>query len=183
LQYLNIASIRNQGWELHGSLQLGPITTRGTYSWTKSRTIGVTEKYRSVLPKYSFYEPGATFSYLPEHTFAGGVTYARSGTTVGININGIGRARNDQNTFVLTHLSRAAIRLSQNVANMVSQSAYVSFNNMYATADASVNHRFSSAIEGVLQMQNLTNRYVNDSNGAYATIGRQVKVGARVRAR
>jgi outer membrane receptor protein involved in Fe transport len=46
-KYLHIGSIRNQGWELQGTLNLGPFATRGTYSWTKSRVIGITPMYRS----------------------------------------------------------------------------------------------------------------------------------------
>src|SRR5262249_52882271 len=60
---LNMGSIRNQGWELQASANLGPLTTRGTYSWTKSRTIGVNPKYRAFFANQPQYTPGATFQY------------------------------------------------------------------------------------------------------------------------
>jgi outer membrane receptor protein involved in Fe transport len=52
-QYLNIGAIRNQGWELQGSVNTGPLTTRGTYSWSKSRIIGIIPKYRTLLDRVS----------------------------------------------------------------------------------------------------------------------------------
>lgn len=58
-QNLNVGSIRNQGWELQGSINTGPFTTRGTYSWTKSRVIGITPKYSplvlGITPRCSIY--------------------------------------------------------------------------------------------------------------------------------
>jgi outer membrane receptor protein involved in Fe transport len=178
-QYLNVGSIRNQGWELQGSANAGPITTRATYSWTKSRTIGITPKYRAVLANQTQYQPGAMFSFLPEHTWALGVTYARTRTTVAVNVTGIGQLGNSRDEFFNRHIS-GGIRLLVNRLN-ASNGPYFNFNNGYALADFTAAHRFARAVEGVLQVQNLTNRYENDSDAGYATIGRQMKVGLRIR--
>lgn len=178
-RYVNIGTIRNQGWELQGSVNLGRLTTRGTYSWTKSRTIGVNSKYRASFANNPQYQPGATFMYLPEHTWAMGMTYATGSTTVGLNVTGIDRARNETDEFSFQNFS-SAIRLPQNRLN-ISSAGYVNFNPGYAMADLAVSHRFLSWVEGVLQVQNITDRYVNDYTAGYATMGRQVKAGARLR--
>jgi hypothetical protein len=178
-QNLNIASIRNQGWELQGSVNLGPLTTKGTYSWTKSRTIGVNPQYYALLTG-ARYRPGATFSYLPEHTWAVGLTYARAGTTMSLNTTGTGRVMNffdDRYYQVLD----SRIRLLPDRQNTTSGSLYVSTNRAYLLADMTMSHRLSPRLEGVLQAQNITDQYKNDYWAAHATMGRQVKLGARMR--
>jgi len=181
-QYLNIGSIRNQGWELQGSANVGPLTTRGTYSWTKSRTIGVNPKYRSYFSDQPQYTPGATFQYLPEHTWAWGVTYDRAQSTVGLNVTGIGRVfTGNRDKFYLQHLN-GSIRLQQNQLNVRSlDGAYINSNSGYALVDLTALHRFSPRVEGVLQVQNLANRFTNDYDAEYASMGRQTKGGIRVR--
>jgi outer membrane receptor protein involved in Fe transport len=181
-QAVNVGSIRNQGWELQGSVQTGPVTTRGTYSWTKSRTMGVNPKYRSFFTQsyYPQYQPGATFQYLPEHTWAVAMMYARAQTTLGINLTGVGQIRNINNDFFNKNLNSNYMRLRSNLYSYNAARTYVNFNNGYALADLNATQRFSSRIEGVLQVQNLTDYYKNDFWAEYATMGRQVKGGVRV---
>jgi outer membrane receptor protein involved in Fe transport len=182
-QVLNVGSIRNQGWELQGSVNTGPLTTRGTYSWTKSRVIGVTAAVRRLFPAvdYPEYQPGATFEFLPEHTWALGTTYAYGTTTVGLHVTGMGRFRtsSSRNVFDLRNLI-GSIRLSQNRMRM-DDNGYVFFNAGYALADLVASHAFTARAEGVLQVQNLGDSYANDVDANYATMGRQVKLGARLR--
>jgi len=180
-RYLNIGSIRNQGWEAQGSVTTGPVTTKGTYSWTKSRTIGVNPKYRASFSAedYPQYQPGATFDFLPEHTWALAVLYSRAQTTVGLNVSGVGRITNLEDDFSLKYLG-SGLRLRQNSQRM-RRSGYVDVNNGYTMADLTGSHRFSSRVEGVLQVQNLMNYYVNDFLSTYATMGRQEKAGLRIR--
>jgi outer membrane receptor protein involved in Fe transport len=181
-QNLNLGSIRNQGWEIQGNMNLGPLTTRGTYSWTKSRVIGITPKYRPFFVNKPEYQPGAMFQFLPEHTWAFGVTYARAASSIALNVTGLGQVFNRADDFSLEHLSNN-IRLLQNQLNMsaVNAGRYVSINSSYALADLIVSHRFSPRIEALLQLSNLTDRYTNDLAADYASIGRQVKAGWRVR--
>jgi len=181
LQYVNVGSIRNQGWELGGKTNFGPFIANGTYSWTKSRTIGVNPKYRAYFASEYHgdqYAPGATFQFLAEHTWAFGLTYALGGTTVGLNFNGIGQLRNFESAFYDQHLIYS-IRLQQNRWNVTAP--YVSMNPSYTLADLNAAHRFTSTVEGVLQMQNVGNYYQNDESAYAATLGRQTKVGLRVR--
>jgi len=179
-QDLNIGSIRNQGWELQGSVNSGPFTTHGTYSWTKSRTIGVNPRYRSFFAGQPQYTPGASFEYLPEHTWALGVTYVQAQTTVALTVMGTGQVTYRGNAFSFRNLS-SDVRLQANQYNVSHVIGYAGSNPAYALADVTASHRFASEVEGLLQVQNLANRYTNDSFGAYATMGRQVKLGARIR--
>jgi len=178
-QNLNIGSIRNQGWELQGNATIGPLTTHGTYSWTKSRVIGITPKYRASFADQPQYQPGATFQFLPEHTWALSSTYATGASSVTLSVTGTGRTTVLNDQFSLQHLS-SNIRLMQNQLN-VNAFSYVNSNPGYPLADLAASHRFGSRIEGVLQVQNLMDRYTNDYSSLFATMGRQVKAGARVR--
>jgi outer membrane receptor protein involved in Fe transport len=185
-QNINAASIRNQGWELQGSLATGPLTTRGTYSWTKSRSLGVTphfrESFASQLVYFPEYRQGAMFSYLPEHTWAVGVTYARAQTTVGLNLTGIGQFRNGVDEFALEHFD-GSIRLPQNRLNFDPYlfRNYTSLSRGYTMADITATHRFSQRMESVLEIQNLTDHYTQDAGATFATLGRQIKMGLRIR--
>jgi len=182
-QYLNLGSIRNQGWELQGTTNVGPFTAKGTYSWTKSRTIGITPKYRSLFSaqNYPQYQPGATFLWLPEHTWALGLTYNVARTTISLNLNGTGTLLNDRNDFFMRNLSSDDIRLQQNMYRQRAVNGYVSFNPAYTTADLNATRQLTEAIQGVMQIQNLGNFYENDKSARYPTMGRQVKSGLRIR--
>jgi len=180
---LNISGIRNQGWELQGSVSTGPLTTRGTYSWTQSRSLGANPTYRrffTPISLYPQYQPGATFQYLPEHTWAVGLTYAQARTTVALNVTGTGKATNLRDEFYFKSLD-PAMRLQQDLANATTAYSYVTFNSGYSMVDINASHRFSERIESVLQVHNLTNKYVNDVYWGLATIGRQTKAGMRLR--
>jgi outer membrane receptor protein involved in Fe transport len=179
--YLNVASIRSQGWELQGSTNIGPFSARATYSWTKSRTIGANPKYQSFFTASSYpqYQRGATFKYLPEHTWATGLTYNRAGTTIGLNLTGTGQITNFTSDQFLRSIT-SSIRLPQNRFTFTT-AKYVHVNEGYAMADLNASKRFSSRIDGILQIQNLADFYENDFRADYATMGRQSKVGLRIR--
>jgi outer membrane receptor protein involved in Fe transport len=186
-QNLNVAGIRNQGWELQGSVVMGPITTKGTYSWTKSRSLGLTPKFRkfasSLLVFAPQYRPGATFQFLPEHTWALGTTYARGGTTVAFNVTWTGPLLNNENQYYLSHLA-GEIRLNTdrlNYRNGNPRLYYASSSAAYLMADMTASHRFSPHAEAVFEAQNLANHYSQDLWGGYAAIGRQMRGGLRIR--
>jgi outer membrane receptor protein involved in Fe transport len=185
-QNLNVGAIRNQGWELQGSVTTGPVVTRGTYSWTKSRVLGVTPQFRDLFPPsmYPAYQPGATFESLPEHTWAGNVTYANARATVGLNVTGTGRMVNANNDFFWRSLF-GNIRLQQNRVNVRDQYpwtlGYTDIIDSYVLADLNASYRFGRSVEGVLNVQNLGDFYLNEIEGANPTMGRQVKAGVRCR--
>lgn len=180
-QNLNIGSIRNQGWELQGSVNFGPVTTRGTYSWTKSRIIGITSRYRSLLQDTQ-YQPGFTFNFLPEHTWSTSISYGNSVTNVVLNVNGIGfmyRADNEVSMITSNNVRLASNR--PRATNPALPLIYRATSPGYATADLNASHRFSRNLETVVQIHNLANSYQNDRGLQYAAIGRQSKLGIRIK--
>jgi outer membrane receptor protein involved in Fe transport len=179
---LNVGSVRNQGWELQSTITLGPVSTRGTYSWNKSRMIGITPAYRALFPvlDYPTYQPGSTFSGLAEHTWAVQATYAMARTSVTFNVNGVGVIYGLNNNKVLSNDTRGLIRIRNSQPRVITYSTYRYPKAGYATADLNATHRFAAAIEGVLQVQNLGDVYYNDYN-TYPVLGRQTKAGLRLR--
>lgn len=184
-QYLNLGNIRNQGWELQGSVTLGPLTGRGTYSWTKSRSMGVGPKFRSTASPVNFldFTKGATFQYLPEHTWAAGLTYAYGKTSIGVNLTGIGQLRALEPAG-FTQQTSGRIRLPQNRLRFTSCAGLagcIFMNEGYALADLTASHQFSPSVESVLQVVNLSDSYRSDRYGIMGVMGRMTKFGFRVR--
>jgi len=178
IQNLNLGSIRNQGWETQGTITTGPITLKGTYSWNKSRILGVTPRYRAQFPQYP---PGSVFYQLPEHTWATDVTYARGRTTASVNIQGQGLLYQNPFDDALVFNNIASRLAFQRSARMSFPQAFVGRSPGYAIADLNVSQRMSAVLDGMLQIQNLTDFYQADPGVSYASIGRQTKVGLRVR--
>ncbi len=182
-QWLNIGSIRNQGWETQGNVNVGPLAVRGTYTWMKSRILGITPRYRRLVTDAETgraYEPGRPFNYFPEHTWAMGLTYSQSKSTMAIAINGIGKRY--VGSTDLTTASSAFNRFSINRPRMQSlDQIYRPLGPGYATADFNGTHRFTSNMDALLQITNLTNYYQNDFAAAYASAGRQTRAGVRIR--
>jgi outer membrane cobalamin receptor len=176
---LNVGSIRNQGWELQGSAMFGPFLTRATYSWTKSRIIGVTPEFRALFLNNTLYQVGRSFDYLPEHTWALTESYARRATNVALTLNGHGQfyKSRDYLTFNATTTWRdPSYRLRQNLPSF-----YRALGPKHVTADFNAAQRFTSGIEAIVQVQNLTDYYQEDIDIALPAMGRQSKVGVRVR--
>lgn len=174
-QNVNLGSIRNIGWEGQGTLNFGPFTAKGTYSFTKSRIIGITPKYRNQFPQYV---PGATFAYAPEHTWATNLSYSNKATTISLNVNGIGllyRTSDDMSRMV-----NANTRFSNYKPRLTLPSIYRSLGTGYATANLNASHRFSRTVEGNLRVYNLTDYYRNDRDAVYASPGRETRVGLRL---
>jgi len=173
-QYVNAADIRNSGMSVQGTWNVGAFTTTGTYSWTKSRVIGITPRYRQFFP---ILVPGAAFMNTPEHTFAGSVQYARRGTSVALNLQGQGILNGDVDPKGYREC-RALTRLWQTCGGINPGPTQMSLPG-YLLADLNVTHHLSAHADGVLQIQNLANSYAAD--GGVAVIGRQTKAGLRIR--
>jgi len=174
---LNIGSVRNQGWELQGTVTTGPVTTKGTYSWTKSRVLGITPAYRRLFPQYV---PGAVFQGAPEHTYALSVQYAVASNTVSLDLQGQGKV---YGSFDFSPLGTSIVyrRLDAVGPRHDLPSPFIGANPSYVMADLNAAHRLASYVDGTLQIQNLSNYYRPDA-GAYSTvIGRQSKLGLRIR--
>jgi outer membrane receptor for ferrienterochelin and colicin len=178
---LNIGAIRNQGWELGGTINLGPFSYNGTYSWTKSRFIKLDRRYSQRFDYYSYpqYAPGASFKGATEHTWASGFKFAQRNTSIALNVNGIGQAWISQTEFYALNLARD-IRLQSDQA-LTTPSLYFNMSPSYVMADINASQRLSNKMEATLQIGNLTNLYHNDDHFQSPTIGRQTKFGLRIR--
>lgn len=179
-QYLNVGSIRNQGWELQGSVNTGPFTTRGTYSWTKSRVIGITPRYRSLLTGTQ-YQIGRAQDFMTEHTWMLGVAYARAATNLSITVNGIGQLYKVKDAVYRSTVENNDFRDFMVPLRFSLPGTYRSLGTGYMMADLNAAHRISNIAEAVLQVRNLTDFYQNDENDDYASMGRQTKLGFRIR--
>ena len=179
-QYVNAASIRNQGWELQGNLPVGPLTLHGTYSWTKSRTIGVTEKYRQYFVNDSRYVRGASFNFVTEHTWATDVTYSSGKNRMSVHVSGIGSMIGvGGNEIKVLHMTSYA-RLLDTRWRMIDDN-YNPTAPGYAMVDLNASRVLSSSVDAVLQIANLSNYYHVDYAPTAASMGRQVRFGLRAR--
>jgi outer membrane receptor protein involved in Fe transport len=178
-QYLNVGSIRNQGWELQGSMNLGPFVTRGTYSWVKSRVLGVTPKYRSKLTGSTF-QPGRPFDYVPEHTWGSSVTYTNAMNTLSLFVNGI--TQRYVTTQALNMIADTRTRLSMTRPRMdLGPDNYRPIGEGYVTADVVCFHRFSQRVAATVNISNLMDYYQNDIRADHPTMGRSSRMGLRVK--
>jgi outer membrane receptor protein involved in Fe transport len=178
-QQINVGSIRNQGWELQGAVYLGPLVTRATYSWTKSRVIGVSPRYRALFATNAFFQVGRPFDYLPEHTWAVTETYAKGPAVVGVTFNGHGQFYKGRDYLAInanTTWRDPYYRLRQNLPSF-----YRPLGPKHATADINASYRFTSGIEAIAQVKNIADYYQEDIDVAIASIGRQSKVGLRLK--
>jgi len=178
---INVGRIGNQGWELQGTVNAGPFTTKGTYSWTRSRVLTVNPRYQSILTATSFFAPGATFWYLPEHTWALTTTYAQRSMRLSLTLNGIGATKND-NALDLTSpggspLARLGIN---NSFRRDFPAGFVVQHSGYVTADMNASQQLSSRVQGILEIKNVSNYFRNDYYDGATVLGRQTLGGFRV---
>jgi outer membrane receptor protein involved in Fe transport len=174
---LNIGSIRNQGWTAVGQLNLGALTAAGTYSWTKSRIIGITPRYRGQFPQYVV---GAAFAFLPEHTWATDLTYANAKTSVGFHVQGEGESFGGGDGL----LNYRYQRLMNNVPLMpfdVPANYNGEVSSGFPIGNLNVSHQFTPHFEGHVDISNLMNSYRGDYDPNLAQSGRTTSLGLRLR--
>jgi hypothetical protein len=178
-QNLNLGSVRNQGWTLQGTTNLGAITATGTYSWVKSRLIGITPRYRNQFPQYVV---GGSFYSLAEHTYGVGLAYARGGTRIAYNLQGQGQVWAGLSLWSRIEGYR---RLFADVSNMryrINNYSPLEINPGYFLGDVNVSHQFTTRVEGLLQITNVTNSFKGEANDPLtAQPGRTTGIGLRMR--
>jgi len=177
-EWLNIGNIRNQGWETQGTVVTGPMSFKGTYSWNKSRIIGITERWRKYT--YGTYTVGAPFAGTPEHTWALESVYGRNGTSVSLNLHGQGFLYTVAPDYSSLGSITSRLRLDVTSARMRIPPVFRAPMAAYSMADLNAAQRISQTMELLLQVQNLSNVYHNDVRVDYATMGRQTKAGVRI---
>jgi hypothetical protein len=177
-EWLNLGSIRNQGWTMQGTATLRAFTTQLTFSNTKSRIIGITPKFRR---EFSYYVVGSSFDGLAEHTWGVVETYARGGTMMSLAVNGVGQIGGGDK-FQKEIGGYGTIRLSvNNRVRMSVPQLYHGLYHPYATAYLNVHQRLSSHVDGIVQLNNLLNAFRNDIDAFSANIGRQTSLGLQIR--
>jgi outer membrane receptor for ferrienterochelin and colicin len=177
-QNINIGSVRNQGWEGTGTLNVGVFTATGTYSWNKSRLLGITPKYRNQFPQYVV---GAPFALIPEHTYAFGLAYVHGGTRIGYNLQGQGRLLSDHD-FAVERTGNYSERNKVYRSRAVFPDIYAEMGPGYWLSDLNLSHQFSAHLEGLVQINNVTNSYQSsERNPFYAQAGRVTGLGLRLR--
>jgi len=181
----NTGSIRNQGWELQGTTNVGPLTAHGTYSWTKSRWLGTSPQFVALAQAQfpyllPYFTPGVTFGKVPEHTWALTTGYAHGGTSLSVTLNGVGSFANG-NFFNVGAGVSANARLVNSMARTDFSTVCCDFpTSGYAMADLNASQRFTARVQGLLTIKNLSDDYREDTSGAYAVLGRQTSFGLRI---
>jgi len=177
-QYLNIGSVRNQGWEMTGTLTAGVLTTTGTYSWTKSRLIGVTPRYRGLFPQYVV---GAPFNFRPEHTYALGLAYVHGGTRISYNVQGQGAWQSLGDFFWDRTGNTYATRLPTYNSRVALPRSFTEIRRGYQLGDVNVSQQVTRHIEALVQINNVTNSYQSELDPYTMQAGRTTGVGLRLR--
>jgi hypothetical protein len=176
-QNLNLGSIRNQSWEFHGTVTLGPVTTSGTWTHTKSRIIGITERYRNQFP---YYYVGGSFIFSPEHTYGVNVTYARGNTTISTNWQGQGTQL--LGTYDLFALTNDRIRLDvNNKIRWNIPATYAAVGSGYGIGDVHVSQRVTAHVDANIDVSNLASTRRVDDAATAGSVGRGINIGMRIR--
>jgi len=176
-QNLNIGSVRNQGWEMRGTFNLWQFTATGTYSWNKSRLIGITPKYRGQFPRYVV---GAPFALAPEHTYAVGLAYVRGGRRISYNIQGQGAWLSNGSFFWARTGNSYATRLRSYNSRINQPDAFMEVRRGYLLGDLNASQQLTSRLEALVQINNLTNNYQSEVSPYTQQSGRTTGLGFRL---
>jgi len=179
-EYLNVGTLRNQGWELQGSTHLGPLNAKTTYSWTKSRMVGLTPAFANQFPasQYPALQPGVPANSVPEHTWALILGYSMAATNLSLNVNRVGYFATYRDAIEYTTQFQ---RLQTTSPRIMLPMGYVQRSPAYATADLNGSQRLTKNAEFIVQVLNVQNYYHNDVSLGYPVMGRQSKAGLRLR--
>lgn len=176
-QYLNVGTIRNQGWEFTGQVNAGALTFHSTYSFMKSRFGGLNSQWARRYPASSYpqLQKGARFSNAPEHTLAYGVSYARGRASMQINGTAVGQVVRYGINPSFTR------RLSSELTRATYIYGFRPIKQPYTVADFNGRYRVNSYLEGVMQVANIMDNFRADDSDASSVMGRQTKIGFSLR--
>jgi len=175
-QFVNIGNVRNQGWGAQGTLNLWMLTVTGKYSWTKSRMIGITPKYRGQWPQFAV---GMPFNGVPEHTYAVGLAYVHGGTRIQYNLQGQGSwQQNDYDFFYRTGNGNDRSQVYE--SRMVVPYPFSYMRPGFYIGDLNMSQQFTRQVEGLVQINNVHNSYLSESNPLVPQTGRTTGIGLRV---
>jgi len=175
-EYINVGSVRNQGWEFTTAIPFGPFTATGTYTVAKSRVIGVTAQYRKF---FRYFVPGSSFYGMPEHRYGFGLAFSHAGTRFEAHVQGQGKTLITFNQAIEL-LDRRLTSLSPR-ANPYTLPQIPTDYATYALGDFDLSQRLTSRIEGLIHMTNVGNSFQSELDPRQAQPGRSTGIGLRVR--
>jgi outer membrane receptor for ferrienterochelin and colicin len=171
-QYLNAATIRQQGWEMTSAINVGPLALKGTYSLMDSRILSL----RPSSSETGYYR-GMRFLNLPSHTGNITATYAMGGTSVTVVTNYVGSANRSSSDYSTAFSQLRLMVYTPRATGFQSQMV----NPGYVKSDVTASHRLSSALSATFNVTNLGNNFGNDYRNMWPTLGRQTALGLSLR--
>lgn len=176
-QYQNVGDVKNSGLTFEGTLNQGPFTFSGTYSWTRSRITRLEPGYQGVD------KVGDSFQSLAEHTGAFTATYTNALVLLSATVTMTGqildpKSVNGQDAQFGTRTGSAYVAriIDYQPLTALPPSAMVSLN-----ASRTINRNVTL----FMNVENAGNYYRNEGNqgsvGTFPVMGRQTSLGARLR--
>jgi hypothetical protein len=171
-QYQNVANIRQRGWSGTASLNAGPLSVKGTYSWDDSK---VTSWYGTVAS-----ETNGAFVGVPTHTGNVTVSYGYGGTSMTFVTNYVGSSL-QYGCATNPELARLFARIRAYTERVVSPCRRIAPNLGYAKSDLAVSQRLSRWASASLNVMNLGDNYASDVTDQFPSLGRQTLLGVSLR--
>jgi outer membrane receptor protein involved in Fe transport len=174
-QYVNVARVKNDGWELEGTLQLWRLSARGTFAITRSRPTDLTG-VSNPLPTIAL---GKQLPGLPKHTAALAVSAAalpRTSVTVSLAYHsGIEAFATDEQLRCELGIGPCREEVYDPADYLDPWSGQTKFN---AAVDQEINSKFSA----FLTVEDLTNTGSKRAVDKFSILpGRITTLGARLR--
>jgi outer membrane receptor protein involved in Fe transport len=173
-QFVNIASIRNRGWELQGMVYVGPLSFRGAYTAAMSR-IGHIPNLPEAFVQLGII-PGASMSSTPEHSGSLTVGYTTAKTTANVTVMRIGRNSSGSDS---ASIYREQLRLQAMRNRWRTPDNYRAIQEGYSMVDVALQREIVTGITAICNVSNLLDLYRNDLVFWSPTQGRQIMAGLR----
>jgi outer membrane receptor protein involved in Fe transport len=173
LEYVNVARVRNRGWEVQGRASAGPWSLRGTWSTADSRVLeGVEDRE---------YEEGDIVFGPARQSGSLGVRYEAGRLAVGGHLTHVGAVR-IQNNDALGRLrqNERLLRLAGRTWTSDQRLSGSFMADAYQTVDLSAEFAATRGTRVFGQVQNAFDQYRTDAGTLRVTPGRRSLAGVRV---
>jgi outer membrane receptor protein involved in Fe transport len=172
-QWVNAAKVRQSGWEGTGSVNVGPLTVKGTYSWNDSRVLAVSPLYTGNLTR------GRSFTGLMTHSGYASATYAYGGTSIVGSMSYVGATLVDSRPVMVFY--DALYSRTKMYVDRFGVRTFFSSKPGYAKSDLAISQRVNAWASATLNVNNLANSFQSDAYEYYPSLGRQTTVGMTLR--
>ena len=165
-QHVNLSKVKNDGWELQGTLTLIPsLTLTGTYTITNSVILDPGVGYAGD------YQAGDRLLLVPKNTAGATLTFTTARTTLS---TGMSYGSN----WVNTDTRRLYDDYANGIYTNPMRSYWISY-PAFARFRASVSQQLTPRIQGLVQVDNLTNKQTGQIDNISLTAGRTTTLGFR----